>query len=240
MAQDVTSSGCEIAKIPLLPSRIGRRLIRGLAQLRRHLMMKKLKGIIHVGANVGQERDDYVRYGLNVLWIEPIPHVFEELKSAIRSYPNQQALEYLVLDKDDDIIKLHISNNEGQSSSVMDLALHQDVWPSVHFTRDLEIHTHKLDTIIDREHINLDDYDGLVLDTQGSELLVLKGAQRMLRNVRMVKAEVADFEAYTGCPRPEQIADFLADYGFREWMRTPFAGHSGGGRYYDIIYRKEK
>jgi FkbM family methyltransferase len=240
MAQDVTSSGCEIAKIPLLPSRIGHRLIHGLALLRRHLMMKKLKGIIHVGANVGQERDDYASYGLNVLWIEPIPQVFEKLKSAIRSYPNQQALEYLVLDKDDDIIKLHISNNEGQSSSVMDLALHQDVWPSVHFTRDLEIQTHKLATIIDREHINLDDYDGLVLDTQGSELLVLKGAQRMLRNVRMVKAEVADFEAYTGCPRPEQIADFLAAYGFREWMRTPFAGHSGGGRYYDIIYRKEK
>ena len=52
----------------------------------------------------------------------------------------------------------------------------------------------------------------------------------------MVKAEVADFEAYAGCPRPEQIADFLKDYRLREWMRTAFAKHSSGGRYYDITY----
>jgi FkbM family methyltransferase len=217
-------------------SRIGRRLLRDFARLRHHLMMKKLKGIIHVGANTGQECDNYASYGLNVLWIEPIPWVFKELKSAISSYPNQLALEYLVLDKDGEATTLHISNNEGASSSVMDLALHQDVWPSIHFTRDIEIRSYKLDTIIDREHISLTDYDGLVLDTQGSELLVLKGAQRALRNARMVKVEVADFEAYAGCPRPEQIADFLGTYGLREWMRTPFAGHSGGGRYYDIIY----
>jgi FkbM family methyltransferase len=200
-------------------------------------MMKRLKGIIHVGANVGQERDYYARYGLNVLWIEPIPWVFKDLKSAISSYPKQRALEYLVLDKDGETTTLHVSNNDGESSSVLELALHQDVWPSVQFTRDIEIRSHKLDTIIEKEHINLPDYDGLVLDTQGSELLVLKGAQRVLRNMRMVKLEVADFESYAGCPRPEHLADFLGAYGLREWMRVPFAVHSGGGRYYDITYR---
>ena len=52
----------------------------------------------------------------------------------------------------------------------------------------------------------------------------------------MVKAEVADFEAYAGCPRPEDIADFLGAYGLREWIRVPFAYHSAGGRVCDIIY----
>jgi FkbM family methyltransferase len=226
--------------MPLLLRRIARRLQRDLARWRYHLIMKRLKGILHVGANVGQERDNYASYGLKVIWIEPIPSVFDKLKSAISSYPDQQALKYLVLDKDGESATLHISNNEGESSSVMDLALHQEVWPSVHFTRDIEIQSQKLDTIIDREDINPGDYDGLVLDTQGSELLVLKGAGRVLRNVRMVKVEVADFEAYAGCPRPEQIADFLRAYGLIEFMRIPFARHSGGGRYYDIIYRKEK
>jgi len=162
--------------------------------------------------------------------------VFDELKSAISSYPKQRALEYLVLDEDGETMTLHVSNNEGLSSSVMDLALHQDVWPSVHFTKNIELQSQKLDTIIDKEHIDPADYDGLVLDTQGSELLALKGAQRVLRNTRMVKVEVADFEAYTGCPRPEQIATFLRTYGLREWTRTPFAERSGGGRYYDIVY----
>ena len=72
----------------------------------------------------------------------------------------------------------------------------------------------------------------------GSELLALKGAKRVLLNMQMVKVEVADFEAYSGCPRPEQIADYPRDYGFSEWMRIPFAMHSKGGRYYDVIYRR--
>jgi len=234
-----------MTKIPVLPKGILRRLRRALAArglvstlraARAHLVMQRLKGIIHVGANLGQERDDYASYGLNVLWIEPTPWLFEQLKSRISSHPNQYAVEYLVLDKDGEIIKLHVANDEGQSSSVMDFALHKEVYPSIHFIRDIEIKSHKLDTIIDIEHINLADYDGLVLDTEGSELLILKGAQRVLRNVRMVKVEVADFEWYAGCPKPEQIAEFLGAYGLREWIRVPFAYHRAGGRVYDIIY----
>jgi hypothetical protein len=49
----------------------------------RHHLMKSLKGVIHVGANTGQERDDYGSYGLNVLWIE-LPWVFNEMKCAFR------------------------------------------------------------------------------------------------------------------------------------------------------------
>jgi FkbM family methyltransferase len=199
-------------------------------------VIKKLKGIIHVGANRGQERDVYAHYGLNVIWIEPIPWVFEGLKSAISSHPKQRALEYLVLDKDGETVAMHISNNDGASSSVLDLALHQDVWPSVHFTKDIEVQSCTLDTIINKERIDLEKYDGLVLDTQGSELRVLHGAGRVLRHVRMVKVEVADFEAYTGCPRPEDIAACLGAYGLKEFRRTPFAEHSSGGHYYDIIY----
>jgi FkbM family methyltransferase len=218
-----------ITKALLLPGRIARRLLYELTRLRRHLMMKKLKGIIHVGANMGQERDYYASYGLNVLWIEPIPWMFKELKRNISSYPNQRALEYLALDQDGETTTLHVSNNEGQSSSVMDLALHQEVWPSVHFTKDIEIQSNKLDTIIDKEDINLADYDGIVLDTQGSELLVMKGAERALRRARMVKVEVADFESYAGCPRPEQIATFLGACGLREWIRTPSPGTAVAG-----------
>src|SRR5271163_274795 len=101
-----------IRKSLLLPYRIARRLQRDVAGLRRRLMMKrlmkKLKGVIHVGANTGHERDEYASYGLNVIWIEPIPWVFKQLNSAISSYPNQRALEYLVLDKDGERMTLHV------------------------------------------------------------------------------------------------------------------------------------
>jgi FkbM family methyltransferase len=228
-----------IAKIFAISGRIGRRLLRSVARPRAHRTMTTLKGVIHVGANTGQERDEYARLGLKVLWIEPVPWIFEKLKSAIAACPGQRALAYLALDRDDGRVVMHISNNAGLSSSVMDFALHRDVWPSVQFTHDIEVPSRRLDTILESERIDPRDYDGLVLDTQGSELRVLRGATQTLRHVRMVKVEVADFEAYAGCPRPEEIAAFLHAYGLREFSRTSFATHRAGGRYYDINYLRD-
>ena len=47
------------------------------------------KGIIHVGANVGQEADEY--QPRDVVWIEPIPSVFLKLQGNILKYKNQIA-----------------------------------------------------------------------------------------------------------------------------------------------------
>ena len=57
---------------------------------------KKINGIIHVGANTGQEIPLYARYGLSVVWIEPIPEVFEILKSNLKNVPKQFAIKGLV------------------------------------------------------------------------------------------------------------------------------------------------
>ncbi len=233
-----------ISRIRTLPKRVVGRARRDFAGLRHRMVMRSLMnnlhGVIHVGANLGQERDEYDRYCLNVLWIEPIPWIFNSLQNAISAYPRQRALEYLVLDRDGETRKLHVANNGGASSSILDLSLHREVWPTVHFTNDIEIAAYKLDTIIARERVALSNYDGLVLDTQGSELLVLKGAGRVLEEVKMVKTEVADFEAYAGCPTPQDVAGLLDAYGFCEWRRVPFAWHATGGRYYDIVYLKNE
>jgi hypothetical protein len=54
------------------------------------------RGVIHVGANAGFEREDYHRKMLDVVWIEPIPSVFENLCANIRKYPRQKALQALI------------------------------------------------------------------------------------------------------------------------------------------------
>jgi hypothetical protein len=50
---------------------------------------KKVKGIVHVGANVGQEIKLYEKYKLSVIWIEPIPEIYEKLKTNLAGYPKQ-------------------------------------------------------------------------------------------------------------------------------------------------------
>ena len=42
--------------------------------------LNNVSGVIHVGANSGQERYEYNLYSLDVIWIEPIPKIFNKLK----------------------------------------------------------------------------------------------------------------------------------------------------------------
>jgi FkbM family methyltransferase len=198
--------------------------------------LRSVRGVVHVGANIGQERDLYARYGLDVLWIEPIPEVFAELSANLVGFPRQRALEALVTDRDDAPYDFHVANNEGQSSSILALKEHRDVWPKVDYARTITLRSTTLATLLAREHIDLSRYDALVMDTQGSELLVLRGAEALLGHFKFVKTEVPDFEAYAGCARLQDITAFLATRGFVERSRHSFAQHAGGGRYYDVVY----
>ena len=199
--------------------------------------LKQISGVIHVGANTGQERDLYQQNDLRVLWVEPIPEVFDILRANILSYPLQSAFQRLVTDKDDELYEFHVSNYEGMSSSILQLKLHKDVWPDVAFTRTLALRSVTLPSLLQRERIDINNYDALVMDTQGSELLILKGAAPILPGLRFIKTEVPDFESYEGCCRLEDMKRFLEQHGFREYVRHPFATRPEGGTYYDVVYR---
>jgi len=200
--------------------------------------LRSARGVVHVGANVGQERELYRRHDLDVLWIEPIPDVFAALAKNIAGMPRQLALRALVTDRDDAEYEFHIANNGGESSSILDLKEHRDIWPTVGFTQTIKLKSNTLATLVEREQIDLSRYDALVMDTQGSELLVLRGAEPLLERFRFVKTEVPDFEAYAGCAKLDEIERFLTGHGFAEIARNWFASRPGGGRYYDVIYAK--
>jgi hypothetical protein len=79
-------------------------------------------------------------------------------------------------------------------------------------------------------------YDALVMDTQGSELLVLRGAASMLRSFKSIKTEAADFEAYKGGTTVSELVGFLRPFGFRLRRKDQFATRTAGGAYYDILF----
>ena len=200
--------------------------------------LKKIKGIIHIGANLGQERLKYKKYSLEVLWIEPIPEVFEQLKMNIKDYPKQEALKYLLSDVDNKKIELKVANNNGASSSIFDFGLHTKIWPDVNYVKSIELETSTLTSLIINEKIDLKTYQALLIDTQGSELLVLKGASKILENFRYIITEAADFESYIGGCKIEDLTKFLNSYGFKEVIKTQFAHSPEAGNYYDVIYER--
>ena len=73
--------------------------------------LKHVTGVIHVGANLGQERKLYAKYKCKVLWIEPLPDIFEQLCNNIRSFPDQSAVNYLITDKDDVEYLFYVASN---------------------------------------------------------------------------------------------------------------------------------
>jgi 2-O-methyltransferase len=205
-----------------------------------HYFLKGITGVIHVGANSGQERNLYAKHNLAVLWVEAAPTVFEELCENIKAYPTQTAANYLVTDRDDVEYVFHISNNESESSSILELHDHKKIWPNVHFERELTLKSITLDSLLGKLEMRITDFQALIMDTQGSELLVLKGATEVLRHVKFVKTEAADFESYLGCARVGDLIEYLKDYSFQLIRQDEFPQPQvDSGRYYELLFRKK-
>ena len=203
--------------------------------------LEEIGGLIHIGANTGQERDLYGKHQLKVVWVEPIIDVFEELRENLYNYPDQKGYNALITDKDDQEYDFYIANNFGASSSILPLKECYKIWPEIHYINKIKIKSCTLPTMILTEGLKIQDYQALIMDTQGSELLILKGAESMLNHFDYIKTEVADFEAYKGCVLIGEMTNFLEKQGFYKAEENMFAADNEGlCHYFDVIYKRNK
>ena len=175
---------------------------------------------------------------MSVLWVEPISEVFAELKSNIAVYPKQRAARALVTDRDGAEYLFHVANNNGASSSILEFTEGLAIWPEIEFPSSRTLTSTTLKTLLQQEGITPQTHPWLVMDVQGSELLVLKGAGDLLDQFSHVTAEAADFESYAGCCKLKDLSDHLADFGFVEVERVAFARHPDGGTYWDVTWAR--
>ena len=202
--------------------------------------LRCIYGVIHVGGSIGQEYHLYDKQGLSVVWVEALESAFEELTDVIRELPNQVALKALVTDQDGADYDFHVSNHQGISSSIFKPSKHKEIWPEVTFDETIQLTSTTLPALMEREGLDLQRYQALVLDTQGSELLVLKGLGEMIRNFTYIKTEASDFEAYEGACLLNDIDSYLAQYGFKQILCEEMTERTEGGNFYDILYAREK
>ena len=164
--------------------------------------------------------------------------MFQRLVENIRDFPDQRAINALITNEDGALCTLHISNNSGQSSSILDLHLHKDIWPEVTFTHDITLRSNRLPTAL--ADIDLAQYDAMVLDTQGSELLILQSAATILGGFNYIQVEAANFEAYRNCATVDTLNTFLRSHGFRLLHKKLQARRAAGGEYFDLLSRRPK
>lgn len=184
------------------------------------------KGVLHVGANVGEEAPVYLELGIKrQVWIEANPEIYEKLKANISSNSEAVALLNCIGDIQNENVVFHVSNNEGQSSSILELGTHAIVHPSVTYIQEIKMKAVRIDTL--RPEI-LEELDLLNIDLQGAELKALKGMGELLYQFNWAYLEVNKEELYVGCALIGEIDDYLAKYDLQR-VETHWAGNTGWG-----------
>jgi len=175
-----------------------------------HYLVKKyniqFKGILHVGAHECEEIKDYEKYLSRnlILWIDALENKVNKCKEV---FPNV-LIEHAVVSDVIETVKFNVSNN-GQSSSILELGLHKQFHPQIHYINSFEVKTQMLKDIICKYNI---DYNFLNLDIQGAELKALKGMEEYLNKVDYIYTEVNSDYVYKDCCLITELDNYLKQF----------------------------
>ena len=175
----------------------------------------KIKGIIHGGAHLMEEREAYTKCNIkDVIWIEGNPKMAQICKDIIINYPDYHLYSFLLSDKNDPNTIFHVTNDT-QCSSILTLEKHKEFYP--HISEDhIETHqSYRLDYFIDNNNIDILKYNFINLDIQGAELLALKGLGDKIKHIDYIYAEMSLSNLYNGCVLVNELDDYLSQYGFK-------------------------
>jgi FkbM family methyltransferase len=170
---------------------------------------------IDVGAHHGETTIGYARHNadLTIYVIEP------NLRAACRMMghaPNVIVIPVAIAEKDG-CAEFHINSFE-ESSSL--LPINEDAlqtWVGVEKLKVesvVTVPTVRLDTFMDL--LGIREIDFLKIDTQGTDLAVLRSAGSRLRDIEKItlEVEVAPVRFYSGAPSKDEVLRFLDEAGF--------------------------
>ena len=191
-----------------------------------------IKGILHLGAHLGEEAKDYHDSGIDrVIWIEGNPTLIDGLKENVSPYPQNKVFNLLVSDKDNYPVSFNVTAFS-QSSSILDLGITKEI----HGTNIIEkvtLTAHRLDSFFAENDLDIRQYNFVNIDLQGYELVALKSMGALLDNMDWVYAEVNVKRLYKDCALLYQMDHFLLNHGFVR-VQTFITTHYWG----DALYKR--
>ena len=182
----------------------------------------KIRGVIHIGSHHGQENNLYNLTNIkNRIFFEPLDSNFSVLEKIIEPV---HTLVKKALGNENKKVSMYVEKqNSGQSSSILKPKLHLKQYPNIVFDNTEIVDMIRLDSF----EKDLIDYNLIVIDVQGYELEVFKGAEKTLENIDYIISEINRDELYENCTRIEQLINFLSTYGF-EFVESNWAGGTWG------------
>ena len=171
----------------------------------------KNTNVLHVGAHSGQESFFYNQLGIKVIWIEAIPEIYNQLIKNIQPFPSQSAFLALLGEQNKSNVEFYLSNNERASSSIYKFGK-QKTLGSLEMDGVIELDMKRLDHLFNSS--DLIGFNHWVIDVQGAELNVCKGAGDLLRLATSLEIEVSTRDEYSHGTRYEELKSFLNGHDF--------------------------
>ena len=170
----------------------------------------KINGIILIGAHYGNEYSDFLETGVkNVVMFEPLKNNFSVLSKNITD-PNVVLINKALGSENKKIIMFVETANKGMSSSVLEPKLHINEYPHIVFDVREEVDMVCLDDV----GLDMTKYNFILIDVQGYEMEVFKGAEETLKSIDYIITEVNNAELYKDCVMFGNLANYLSKFGF--------------------------
>jgi len=199
--------------------------------------LKKSKGVIHIGASDGYERNLYKKYFVDkVIWVEADPAAYEKLKENISIFKSHFAYNYLMTDKDNVEYKFSITSDNGQSSSIFNFEDHSKMYPTLKIKNEINLKSITFKSFIKKYDINLKEFSSLVIDTQGSDKIILDGMGDLIKYFQFIKIETAEFNMYKNYPKLNEISEYLKKFNFEEIRRIETDLNDFNQKVYDVLF----
>jgi FkbM family methyltransferase len=193
--------------------------------------LKGKRGAFHVGAHLGEERHWYVKHGFSpVLYFEPNTILFPILEKNLKGFKNHTAYNVGVHDTITQTT-LHISSNNGESSSILELGTHKIHHPKVHYIKNQEIALIRMDDFITRFNVDMEKFNFLNIDVQGVELGVIKSFGNLINKLDYIYTEVNEEYVYEGGCLIGEIDTYLKLFEF-ERVATHMTPYKWGDAFY--------
>jgi len=183
-------------------------------------MLPNNPNVIEAGAHDGSDTVTLAKTWPDghIFAFEPVPELYKKVENITHELPNVSRYPLALSDKEgtaDFFVSSKDTNpNEpSASSSLLEPGKHLEKCPNIHFKEKTTVQTTTIDLWAQKN--NIDHIDFLWLDTQGSELMILKNATAMLKTVKYVLVEVEFIEAYKNQSLFNEVKKWMEGQGFK-------------------------
>ena len=203
----------------------------------------KINSVLDVGANKGQFALNLFKNNFTgkILSFEPLIHEHEILNKSSLNKKNWIIAKRCALGKKNFEKKFYISGNRESSSLLKILPKHTKLRPESKTIKSEVVSVEKLDNFkqqISKLKKNL----LLKIDTQGSEIDVLLGANGVIKNIKCLFIEVSLVPLYAKQKLWLEGIKYLKNLGFEVWSIDQLLKNNNTGQTYqlDIFFYKTK